>query len=690
MEHLIWLVPLLPLAGALVNGFVQPQRRVVSLIGPGVVLVAFLCGIYILMEMLGKPAEQRAWDVTAYQWITVPGLGDRFSLNVPLAFRVDPLSITMVLVVTGVGFLIHVYSTGYMADDPRYARYFCYLNLFTFAMLVLVLANNYVLMFVGWEGVGLCSYLLIGYYFDRVSAAAAGKKAFIINRVGDWGFLLGMLLLFWRFGTLTYYGGPEAMGRPPAPGLFDQIASQVQAGDPLLTAAGLLLLLGATGKSAQLPLYLWLPDAMEGPTPVSALIHAATMVTAGVYMIARSHILYDLAPVALEWVAVVGAATALFAATVALVQNDIKRVLAYSTVSQIGYMFLGVGVGAYAAGMFHLVTHAFFKALLFLGAGSVMHSLAGQLDMRKMGGLSNQMRWTFLTFAVGWWAICGLPPFAGFYSKDAILASAYAHNPVLYWVGLFTAGLTAFYMTRLYTTTFLGEPRIELGDEHHGAADHAPGHGAADDHGHGHGAHGAHPAHTHVHGDGGVHVYESPASMTVPLVVLAALAIIGGVWLNGSFMPQHHTVLGSWLAPSVGEPRPHEAGHGGLSEGMLIGLSILFAVIGVAAAWALHASKSFTRQRWLPAGVNALLESRYGYDGLLHLVFVKVGDFFSQLLWRIVDVGIIDGIVNGVGALIGGIARGLRVVQTGYVRNYALIMLAGAAVVIGVFLWVWE
>jgi NADH-quinone oxidoreductase subunit L len=644
-----------------------------------VVLGAFVVSVLIWQQMLGLPAEQRVKDVTFYPWITsIDPKG--YSLDVPFAFRVDPLSVTMILIVTGVGSLIHLYSVGYMAHDARFARYFTYLNLFTVAMLILVLANNYLLMFVGWEGVGLCSFLLIGFWFTRPSAAAAGKKAFIVNRVGDWGFILGMLLLFWTFGTLNYGGvaGSE--------GIFDQIASRAATPDgvALLTAAALLLFLGATGKSAQLPLYLWLPDAMEGPTPVSALIHAATMVTAGVYMVARSHALYAAAPAALMVVAVVGAATALFAALVAMVQNDIKRVLAYSTVSQLGYMVLGVGVGAYAAGIFHLVTHAFFKALLFLGAGSVMHSLAGQLDMRKMGGLSKYMPLTWGTFLVGWLAICGVPGLAGFYSKDAILANAYATNPALWVVGLGTAALTAFYMSRMFFTTFHGKERIELGDEHHGGEE-AHGHDAhGHDAGHAHADPHAHPAHSHAHADGSVHVHESPPVMTMPLVLLAIGSFVVGFLLNGGLIPHHVTPFGQWLAPSVGEPVEHVA-HGGLGEGALIALSIAAAVVGIVAAWLLHQKDAFVRERETAFGQAA--DARFGYDGVLHAIFVRGGDALSQALWRIVDVGIIDGIVNGVGAAVAAGARMMRTLQTGYVRNYALMMLIGAMVVIGALLW---
>jgi NADH-quinone oxidoreductase subunit L len=658
---MIWLVPLCPLVGVLLNGFLGPRlgRRFVSVVGPAVVLAAFGISIGVLMSLLNLPPEQRARDVTLYQWITVastsgPGGGayahsePAHSLDVPFGFRIDPLSVTMILVVTGVGFLIHLYSTGYMAEDPLYARYFTYLNLFTFSMLLLVLANNFVLMFVGWEGVGLCSYLLIGFWFQKVTAAAAGKKAFILNRVGDWGFLVGIMLLFWELGTLTFGGIPSVRG------VFDEIAAKAATpgGVATLTSAALLLFLGAAGKSAQLPLYLWLPDAMEGPTPVSALIHAATMVTAGVYMVARCHVLFDHAPTAALVVAVVGTVTALFAATVALVQYDIKRVLAYSTVSQLGYMFLGVGVGAYTAGIFHLVTHAFFKALMFLGAGSVIHALSGEQDMRRMGGLWKHLPLTFWTFLFGYIAISGIPPFAGFYSKDAILSAAYEKGGMyqaLYWVGLGTAALTAFYMGRMFFTTFLGPERLTDEAKHH--------------------------------------LHESPPVMTGPLMVLGLLSIVGGGMLTGWLPLGHGSPFTTWLAPAVqaAEPAVEHVAQGGLSEGVLIGLSVAAGALGILAAWLLSQQGAFLREKETP--VRELVEARYGYDSVLHAIFVRGGSALAMMLWTVVDVGIIDGIVNGVAGAVNGGARALRTLQTGYVRNYALEMLAGATVVVIAFLW---
>ncbi|MGE5177048.1 MAG: NADH-quinone oxidoreductase subunit L, partial [Hyphomicrobiales bacterium] len=472
---LLWLIPTLPLLGAIVNGLGAGRlpRKVVSAIGTGTVGAALVIAILCVRQLLAMPAEDRIFSQQLFSWI------DSGDLAVPVRFMLDPLSAVMILVVTGVGFLIHVYSTGYMGHEKAYGRYFSYLNLFTFAMLVLVMADNFLVMFFGWEGVGLCSYLLIGFWYQKPSAAEAGKKAFVVNRIGDWGFLIGMLLVFVTFGTLDFAR------------VFPEAPTRLALGGGLATAIALFLFVGATGKSAQIPLYVWLPDAMEGPTPVSALIHAATMVTAGVYMVARCHILYTLAPTALLVVAIVGAATAVFAATIGLVQKDIKRVLAYSTVSQLGYMFLGLGVGAFSAGIFHLMTHAFFKALLFLGAGSVIHGLSGEQDMDRMGGLKSALPKTHFTMLMATLAICGIFPFAGFFSKDEILWNAWSHgHPILWAAGVFGAFLTAFYMFRLYFMTFHGPSRVTEEAKHH--------------------------------------LHESPNSMILPLMVLAALSVVGG------------------------------------------------------------------------------------------------------------------------------------------------------------------
>jgi len=477
---LLWLIPVLPLMGAAINGILGKRlsKNVIGIVGAGTVLGSFLISLSAFWQMLQLQDPERDLPIIInyFTWIQAG------AFNANFGFMLDHLSGLMILIVTGVGFLIHVYSIGYMHDDPGFYRYFAYLNLFMFSMLTLVLANNYLLMFVGWEGVGLCSYLLIGFWFSRKSAADAGKKAFIVNRIGDFGFILATLLIFTTFDSVDF----QTVFRNAANSALFQVETLGTIG--VVTTVCLLMFLGATGKSAQIPLYVWLPDAMEGPTPVSALIHAATMVTAGVYMVARSHALFDLAPGALLVVAFTGAFTAIFAASIGLVQTDIKKVLAYSTISQLGYMFLACGVGAYAAGVFHLMTHAFFKALLFLGAGSVIHGMSGIQDLRKMGGLRHHMPWTFRTFFIGTLAIAGIPGLAGFFSKDAILAAAYHgpdYGPILWTIGVVSAGFTSFYMFRLLILTFMGTPRYTHHDVHH--------------------------------------VHESPGSMLVPLVVLAFL-----------------------------------------------------------------------------------------------------------------------------------------------------------------------
>src|SRR5579875_3768469 len=521
----LWLIPIVPFAGFLVNGLLG--RRFPKAL---VTAVAWIATLIPFIQVLTIAAR--------FSSLTLPyteNLGSWIAagnFHADFAFALDQLTLIMLLVVSGVGFVIHVYSAGYMAEEDGYWRFFAYLNLFMFFMLTLVLAENFLLMFVGWEGVGLASYLLIGYYFTRDSAANAGKKAFVVNRVGDFGFLIALFLLIAHFGTLSFHG------------IFAQIAQHPEWQGGFLTAIALFLVLGATGKSAQIPLYVWLPDAMEGPTPVSALIHAATMVTAGVYMVARSHAIFDRSPFALTTVAIIGAATAFFAATIGMVQTDIKRVLAYSTVSQLGYMFLGCGVAAYSAGIFHLVTHAFFKALLFLAAGSVIHALGGEQDMRVMGGLRKKIPVTFWTMTAAVFAISGCPPFSGFVSKDEILYEAFLSpngGKILWFVGLFTAGLTSFYMFRLWYLTFFGESRGEAALEEHGAAVHARPDTkltAVQDHGHGNG---------HGHGHG---VHESPWVMLLSLVILAILSVIGGAigWpegLGGSNWFSH------FLAPAV-------------------------------------------------------------------------------------------------------------------------------------------
>ncbi|MEO0259086.1 MAG: NADH-quinone oxidoreductase subunit L, partial [candidate division WOR-3 bacterium] len=477
MFDYIAIIPFLPALGALINGILGTRfpKSLVHIIALTAIGSAFAISLKAFFHLLSMPPDQRIYEVTLYKWMAS---GD-FSIDV--AFLLDPLSAVMLLVVTGVGFLIHIYSTGYMHDDPSYSRFFTYLNLFVFAMLLLVMGNNFLMMFVGWEGVGLCSYLLIGFWFEDHNNANAGKKAFVVNRVGDFGFILGMLLIFVVFGTLKYSE------------VFSKAQSLLPYGGTIATAITLLLFVGATGKSAQIPLYVWLPDAMAGPTPVSALIHAATMVTAGVYMIARCNVLYSLAPFSLGVVATIGALTALFAATMGLLQRDIKKVLAYSTISQLGYMFLGVGVASYSAGVFHLMTHAFFKALLFLGAGSVIHAMGGEQDIMNMGGLRKHIPKTFITFLIGTLAIAGTPGLAGFFSKDEILWQAFSSphgHPILWAIGAVAAGMTSFYMFRLTFLTFFGKERMDEHTKHH--------------------------------------IHESPNSMVIPLMILALLSVVGG------------------------------------------------------------------------------------------------------------------------------------------------------------------
>jgi NADH-quinone oxidoreductase subunit L len=563
----------------------------------------------------------------------------------------------MCLVVTFVGFLIHVYSIGYMHGDSGYRRYFIYLNLFTFAMLTLVLADNFVLMFVGWEGVGLCSYLLIGHWFERHSASHAARKAFVVNRVGDFGFLLGIFLLATHLGTVNFHQ------------VFAAAPERWAVGGALATATALLLFLGATGKSAQIPLYIWLPDAMEGPTPVSALIHAATMVTAGVYMVARCHALFELAPAALVTVAVIGAATALFAATIGLVQRDIKRVLAYSTVSQLGYMFLACGVGAYSAGIFHLATHAFFKALLFLGAGSVIHALSGEQDLRRMGGLRSRLPWTHGTMLIACLAIAGIPPFAGFFSKDAILAAAFA-GPLrwLYYVGLLTAGLTAFYMFRLLYLTFYGESRVSEEAEHH--------------------------------------LHESPPAMVVPLAVLAVgsalvgllgIPILPGADRFGDFLKPVFADLGplreltgaaasghasatAAVAHAAGAGAAHHASVG--LELALMAVSVAAALLGIFVARRLYLLEPGVAQRLAERFQRAyrMLLNKYYVDEIYRALVVRPLERASGWLWRVFDVRVIDGAVDGTGGLVvlGGTI--LRLFQNGYVGTYAFFLVLGVVI----------
>jgi len=641
----LWLIPILPLAGAAINGFFgkKSSRTAVTTVGlvfPG---AAFA---WALSAALRFSSVDLPYQEYIAHWIRSG------SFSADFALYLDQLSLVMLLVVTGVGFLIHIYSVGYMWADPGYYRFFSYLNLFMFFMLTLVLANNYLLMFIGWEGVGLASYLLIGFWFTKDSAASAGKKAFIVNRIGDFGFLIGLFLIIQHFGSLN----------------FTQVFTQVQPLGPeadagLLTAIGILLMVGACGKSAQIPLYVWLPDAMEGPTPVSALIHAATMVTAGVYMVSRSHLIFERAPMALTVVAVIGTLTALFAATIGITQTDIKKVLAYSTVSQLGYMFMACGVGAFSAGIFHLMTHAFFKGLLFLAAGSVIHAVGGEQDMRKMGGLRSFIPWTFLTMGIATLAIAGIPPFAGFWSKDEILWQAYQTSWVYWLIGVITAFLTSFYMFRLLFMTFFGDYR--------GAR--------VDDHGHAHAAHGH-----DEHGHGTPH--ESPMVMLVPLMILAFLSTVGGlVGIGNRFENFLAPVFGTGpVAEAAGEA----ASHG--TELLLMGVSVAIAIFGFMLAYVLYISKPYLPQK-IANSLNGLYKAvlnKYYVDELYAKLFVKpLVDASTDILWQGVDRKVIDDSVNNAADGARHVSDEVRHMQSGNLRSYAGWIAAGSALVIAYMIW---
>ncbi len=628
MESYIWFIPFLPLLGALINGlFGSALKEKAGLVANLAIFGSFLLSVKTFLMVV----QGATFEGDLFQWIVAGQFKAAFGV------KIDPLSAIMMLVVTGVGFLIHLYSIGYMHGDPGVGRYFAYLNLFVFAMLLLVMGNNLLLLFLGWEGVGLCSYLLIGFWYHKPSAAKAGLKAFIVNRIGDVGFLIGMFLIFSTIGSLAY-ADIEA-----------NVARLVNAG--VLTTACLLLFVGATGKSAQFPLYVWLPDAMEGPTPVSALIHAATMVTAGVYMVARFNFLFSQSATAMAVVTIVGTFTALFAATMALVNNDIKRVLAYSTISQLGYMFIGVGVGAYAAGIFHLMTHAFFKALLFLGAGSVMHALSDETNIQKMGGLYHRIKITAITFMVAWLAISGIPPFSGFFSKDEILARAFAYHPLVWFLGVVGAVLTAFYMSRLVFVTFFGESRVDPEVE--------------------------------------AHIHESPRVMTIPLITLAVLSVIGGfVGIPEILGGENH--FEHFLAPVFLSAEEHlHAAHlpHALEYGLMF-ISVLAALAGIGLAYAMYIKGSPDPDRLTRrfSGVYRLLYNKFYVDEIYDALVVQPLLSFSRFLWRVVDNGFIDGLVNLAGRLGLLISQLLRRVQTGYVQNYAAIFVVGVLVILAYYL----
>jgi NADH-quinone oxidoreductase subunit L len=670
----IWLIPLFPLAGAALMLFIG--RRLpnagVNVICVGSVFLSMCFAFGAIYQLISRPVEERLVSYNLFDWVPAgimhTNAGKVMNFNVPWGVLMDPLTAVMLLVVTGVGFLIHVYSTGYMSHEGGYYRFFGYLNLFMFSMLTLITANNLLLLFVGWEGVGLCSYLLIGFYFLRKSASDAGKKAFIVNRIGDAGFLLGLFLMLGTLGTIQF----TELGPAIAAGHFS-------VGDATLTAIALLLFVGATGKSAQLPLYVWLPDAMEGPTPVSALIHAATMVTAGVYMIVRTNAVFSMAPKALAVVAVVGVVTSIFAATMGLVQNDIKRVLAYSTVSQLGYMFLACGVGAFTAGVFHLMTHAFFKALLFLGSGSVIHALSGEQDMRKMGALWGKIPTTAKTFVVASIAISGIPPLAGFFSKDAILGHAFEYSPILWFVGFVTAGMTAFYMFRLVNMTFFGQSRVEHDVEHH--------------------------------------IHESPSSMTVPLMILALLSIVGG-WVGWPESLGGSDRFAKFLEPVIAKhSEAAEAAGAASGASMEYILMLLSVAVGVFGIWLAY--RWYIQHPEVPGKIEAsapflyrLLYNKYYVDQIYDALFVNrmkdlaltlgafdrgvingIGVDGAGWLTRITssismvwDSWIVDGLVNLAARIVWVCSYPVRMLQTGRVSRYALFMLLGVLIFLGYYL----
>jgi NADH-quinone oxidoreductase subunit L len=656
MLSAVWLIPALPLAGFLI--LLLWGRRLgepgAGWLATAMVSGSFVAGLVTFAGLLGEDEGNRQFTFTLFEWLPVGGL------SVDMGFLVDPLSITMVLFVTGVGSLIHLYSIGYMHGDPRFHTFFVYLNLFAFSMLMLVLGDNLLVTFLGWEGVGACSYFLVSFWFQRDSAAVAGKKAFVTNRVGDWGFMVAMFLTFLSLGTLTYAGEDGILEN--AAGLPETTA----------LAIALLLFVGAAGKSAQLPLYVWLPDAMEGPTPVSALIHAATMVTSGVYLMARMNPLLDVAGAALTIIAVVGAATALFAATCAVAQRDIKKVLAYSTISQLGYMFLAIGVGAYVAAIFHMITHAFFKALLFLGAGSVIHGMHDEQDMRRMGALRKLMPITAATFIIGWLAIAGIPPFAGFWSKDEILAAVWDFSPALWFVGVVTALLTAYYMSRQVFLVFYGQPRWseavgEADVQSLSASERVAPEG---------GTLGRQPLGGDPPVTGPVNPpHESPRLMTIPLVVLAVLAAVGGLLnLPGVFTLEH------FLEP-VFEDRLHVLS---IDVGMqvVLGLiAVIGAAVGILVARSIYLRHTQPAERFEPE----LLRRAWRFDEALAAFFGGPGRAFASFTSRILDGRVIDGAVNGVATLVRQGGTRLRVTQTGYIRNYALGMAAGAVLLLGFF-----
>lgn len=621
MDNYIWLIPVLPLAGFLINGLGRNvlSKGIIGFIGSAVVLASFALSIGAFLQV----KSSGAFNVTLFDWFSVG------FFKVQFAFLIDQLSSLMLLIITGVGFLIHLYSVGYMHDDDGFGKFFAYLNLFIFFMLLLVLGSNYLILFIGWEGVGLCSYLLIGFWYTNPAYADAAKKAFVMNRIGDLGFILGIFLIVSVFGSVTYAD------------IFPH-ARSIHGLNITFTVITILLFVGAVGKSAQIPLFTWLPDAMAGPTPVSALIHAATMVTAGVYMVARSNILFTLSPITMEIIAVIGLATATFAALIALSQTDIKKVLAYSTVSQLGYMFLGLGVGAYTGAFFHVLTHAFFKALLFLGAGSVIHAMSNEQDMRRMGGLKGKLKITFATMLIATLAISGIPPFAGFFSKDEILAAAFVHNKAMYVIGVITAMFTSFYMFRLLYLTFYGKFRGTAEQEHH--------------------------------------LHESPPTMTIPLIVLAVLSIVGGFIGIPETLGGHHW-LEHFLAPVFKDSAAllPKAGSETVTDIWLMVASVSGAVLAL-----LYAYVRYVKNAHVPAedteerpGLVSLSYHKFYIDEIYDFLIRKPLDFLSDFFYKVVDLLVIDGLVNGLGKLSVRTSKGLRLLQAGNVGFYIFMMVIG-------------
>jgi len=616
-----YLIPLFPLLGFLINGlgWNKIPKSLAGVIGSSSILASFVVSLAVFVEVL-SPSFQGPFVQHYFDFI------QSGTLYIPFAFQIDALSASFLLIITGIGFLIHVYSTSYMHDDEGMVKYFAYLNLFVFSMLLLVMGANYIIMFIGWEGVGLCSYLLIGFWFKNHAYTDAAKKAFVMNRIGDLGFLVGMLLVLYHFHTLSYQE------------LFDTIKSSADQTN-IYTAIAICFFIGAMGKSAQIPLYTWLPDAMAGPTPVSALIHAATMVTAGIYMIARSSVLYNLAPIALDLITWIGLATALLAASIAIKQNDIKKVLAYSTVSQLGFMFVAIGMGAYTTAVFHVITHAFFKALLFLGSGSVIHAMGGEQDIRFMGGLGKKMPITKITFLIGCLAIAGIPGFAGFFSKDEILAHAYAHQPLLFVALLMGALMTAFYMFRLYFLTFTGSFRGTEQQAHH--------------------------------------LHESPKAMTLPLMVLALFSIISGYIGLPKVISEKHW-LHDFLSTAVAEKELHELSHA--TEWILMGVSVGLVLVMIAFAYKATQKAQFTAAK----GFGKILENKWYVDELYQAIILTPLNHLGVFLQQIIEKSGIDALVNNIGTSIQWLSTRVRLLQSGIVGSYIFVMVLGIILLLSI------